>query len=319
MTGKNIDEMKAFFFFFFKNQRQERMLLCNIYYYNWLHSTNCNKPSKKYWIGMLKFGNLTREIFYFVKFYFQCWAVENQHEPFPKQALLFTCLLYRSFENIVVKGEIAHNEQFLHFPKCFLPIWRTFCSFHQVWNWSANSFSLKESKICRMGRGYLNFQVLEMYWSQKLSLALKNDWCILILGYGLSLRKFFVTLEWRHISATTDAITVIIILENYCDKSRFPQNLSFHFVLMKFPKNVHLSLKFSKNNHENYVVFHGRNMPPYKTYVILTQILFVTTLVKQGPGDLLFLLFHVWYLIHEQRTTLMGLRYSEQIVWCMQF
>ena len=26
----------------------------------------------------------------------------------------------RAFENIVVKGEIAHNEQFLLFPQCFL-------------------------------------------------------------------------------------------------------------------------------------------------------------------------------------------------------
>ena len=30
------------------------------------------------------------------------------------------------------KGEIAHNEQFLLLPKCFLPVWRTFCHFHQI-------------------------------------------------------------------------------------------------------------------------------------------------------------------------------------------
>ena len=40
-------------------------------------------------------------------------------QPFPKQALLFTCLQYKSFENCVGKGEIAHNEQFLLFPQCF--------------------------------------------------------------------------------------------------------------------------------------------------------------------------------------------------------
>ena len=47
---------------------------------------------------------------------------------FPKQALVFTCLLYKpfDFENTVGKGEIAHNEQFLLFPKYFLPFWRTF-------------------------------------------------------------------------------------------------------------------------------------------------------------------------------------------------
>ena len=35
------------------------------------------------------------------------------------------------FENTVEKGEIARKEQFLLFPQCFLPVWRTFCQFHQ--------------------------------------------------------------------------------------------------------------------------------------------------------------------------------------------
>ena len=52
--------------------------------------------------------------------------------PFPKQALVFTCLQYKSFENTVGKGEIACNEQFLLFPQCFLPIWRTFYHIHQI-------------------------------------------------------------------------------------------------------------------------------------------------------------------------------------------
>ena len=33
-----------------------------------------------------------------------------------KQALVFTCLQYKSFGNTVGKGEIAHNEQFLLLP-----------------------------------------------------------------------------------------------------------------------------------------------------------------------------------------------------------
>ena len=48
-------------------------------------------------------------------------------EPFPKQALVFTCLHDKYFENTVGKGEIARNEQFLFFPQCFLPAWKTFC------------------------------------------------------------------------------------------------------------------------------------------------------------------------------------------------
>ena len=41
-------------------------------------------------------------------------------------------LQYKSFENSVGKGEIACNEQFLLFPQCFLPVWRTSCHFHQT-------------------------------------------------------------------------------------------------------------------------------------------------------------------------------------------
>ena len=43
-------------------------------------------------------------------------------------------LHYRYFENTVGKKEIARNEQFLLFPQCFLPIWRTFCHFHRIQN-----------------------------------------------------------------------------------------------------------------------------------------------------------------------------------------
>ena len=53
---------------------------------------------------------------------------------FTKQTLVFTCLQYKSFEDTVGKGEIVHKEQFLLFPQCFLPIWRTFCHFHQIRN-----------------------------------------------------------------------------------------------------------------------------------------------------------------------------------------
>ena len=53
-------------------------------------------------------------------------------KPFPKQALVFTCLQYDSFENTAGKGEIARNEQFLLFLQCFLLIWSTSCHFHQI-------------------------------------------------------------------------------------------------------------------------------------------------------------------------------------------
>ena len=40
---------------------------------------------------------------------------------FPKQALVFSCLQNKCFENTVGNGEIAHYEQFLHLPWCFFP------------------------------------------------------------------------------------------------------------------------------------------------------------------------------------------------------
>ena len=74
---------------------------------------------------------------------------------FPEQALVFTRLQYRSFENTGGKGEIARNEQFLLFPQCFLSIGRTF--FHFLSNLKlsfANSLIIKkESNICRLGKG----------------------------------------------------------------------------------------------------------------------------------------------------------------------
>ena len=55
------------------------------------------------------------------------------YQPFPKQAPIFTFLQYKSFENTVGKGEIAHNEQFLLFPQYFQPIGEL-CHFHQIKN-----------------------------------------------------------------------------------------------------------------------------------------------------------------------------------------
>ena len=53
-------------------------------------------------------------------------------QPFPKQALAFKCLQYKSFENTVGTGEVACNEQFLLFQQCFLPFWRSPHHFHQT-------------------------------------------------------------------------------------------------------------------------------------------------------------------------------------------
>ena len=59
-------------------------------------------------------------------------AVTSCSESSPKQAQVIMYLKYKSLENTAEKGKIAHNEPFLLFPQCFLPIRRTFCHFHQI-------------------------------------------------------------------------------------------------------------------------------------------------------------------------------------------
>ena len=71
---------------------------------------------------------------------------------FPKQALVFTCVQYKSFEITAGKGEIARHEQFLPFPQRFLPFWRPLPFSLNSRLSSANSFSLDESKISRLGK-----------------------------------------------------------------------------------------------------------------------------------------------------------------------
>ena len=46
------------------------------------------------------------------------------------------------FENTVLKGEIARNEQFLLFPQCFLPVWRTLRNFHETLNCRLQTLSV---------------------------------------------------------------------------------------------------------------------------------------------------------------------------------
>ena len=66
---------------------------------------------------------------------------------------------FKSFENTVGKGEIARNEQFLlfsfsPFPTAFSTCLKNFLPFSSNFELSsANTFSLEESKICRLGKG----------------------------------------------------------------------------------------------------------------------------------------------------------------------
>ena len=71
--------------------------------------------------------------------------------PVPnKPWLLLVCIT--SLLKTVGKGEIACNEQFLLFPLCVQPIWRTLSFFSNLTLLSANSSSLEESRIYHLGK-----------------------------------------------------------------------------------------------------------------------------------------------------------------------
>ena len=46
---------------------------------------------------------------------------ESDCQPFPKQALVFTCLLYRSFENLWEKEKLLASSNFSFFHRVFNP------------------------------------------------------------------------------------------------------------------------------------------------------------------------------------------------------
>ena len=77
--------------------------------------------------------------------------------PFPKQALVVMYLQYKSFENTGGKSEIACNKHFLLYSIVFSTISQNFLPYSSnLILLSANSFSLQESKIYRLGKGYVN-------------------------------------------------------------------------------------------------------------------------------------------------------------------
>ena len=117
----------------------------------------------------------------------------NPSKPLPKQALVFTCLQNKSFENTVRKGEIARNKQFVLFPQCFLPIWKMFYHFHPVWNshlqtlsvWKRLKFSILKTTCCNRP---LSFLPLSGLWIQ---VILYIMWEFLAQAFNMRCPTFF--------------------------------------------------------------------------------------------------------------------------------
>ena len=60
------------------------------------------------------------------------WKPSKSVNPFPNKPWFLHVCNSDSFENTVGNGEIAHDKQFLHFPQCFLMVWKNFRHFHHV-------------------------------------------------------------------------------------------------------------------------------------------------------------------------------------------
>ena len=56
---------------------------------------------------------------------------QNGFNPFPNKPLFLHVCTTSLFKRLWEKEKL-HREQFLHFPQCFLSVWKFFCNFHQT-------------------------------------------------------------------------------------------------------------------------------------------------------------------------------------------
>ena len=81
----------------------------------------------------------------------------------------------QAFENTLEKGEIAHDEQFLLFPQCFLPFLENVLQFSSNLKLSStNSFSVEKSKMCCLGKSQW-FDISLLYGFQAGELVYNHD------------------------------------------------------------------------------------------------------------------------------------------------
>ena len=98
--------------------------------------------------------------------------------PFPNKSWFLPVCSTSLFENTVGKGEIARNEQFLLFPLCFLPFWRTYCQFHEIvvcklLDWTSLNLSFWKGLIKHVFLGLTRF--LSLSPLQRCMVRVTND------------------------------------------------------------------------------------------------------------------------------------------------
>ena len=132
------------------------------------------------------------------------------------------------------KGEIAHNEQFLLFPQCFLPIWRTFYHFHQIWNCRLQTLSCWKSlkfvvwvKVEKLG-SFLKgsseeIQLVGRYKNQHKGKEKVYNWFFIpnkYTKYQIWFTNLIISLphdnyqtcpKWKHLSKTSKMYLTILV------------------------------------------------------------------------------------------------------------
>ena len=174
----------------------------------------------QYFLPFVKPFQFFNHIYFFVCKFFQFLLFGKELSPplteyaslilvFPKQALVFTCLQYNSFEKNVGKGEIAHNKQNLLFSQCLLPFWQTFCHVHQIQNCHLQTLSDWKSP---------KFVVWEKVNITETYDFFTCNWYIMIkwhfvLNWNTNLSSFSIYLPWcLFYSQHVQAVGVLMLL-----------------------------------------------------------------------------------------------------------
>ena len=104
------------------------------------------------------------------------------------------CLQYKSSENTVGRGEIARNEQFLHFRQCFLYLWTTF--HHLTLSQTKNSRQFQTEKICR--------RQSQIWWKWQTLLQMGRKHCWKRRNYSLQAISPFPSFFQKTCTADTN-------------------------------------------------------------------------------------------------------------------
>ena len=124
--------------------------------------------------------------------------------PFPKQALVFVSVVQVFWKHCGKRRNCSLTE-ISPFPTVFSTHFKTCLPFISNFKmWSAKSFSLEESKICRLGKGFIFCDKIKMSekfteWVNYQKRKKKRDCCMTMcsVGIGICLTSGFIMVALR--------------------------------------------------------------------------------------------------------------------------